>query len=228
MAGPNKLLMGIASLLGASLKRKREKADYLERLGLSQSYRRDESDRIYERGLEDSRLAEASRREDENRRWDRSRQATLSDAEAARLNKRATTLTTAGFPPTKEGWEGYTASRQQNRRVEEGVDAVKLFRDISPQIDTISPKDQATLNDPLYWYPENLEKRKKLKSEEATARIKRIIMNRLTRSPYDFSNRDAASAAETLLIPILDQAFGSGTLEAQMSAMALIKDRVTD
>jgi hypothetical protein len=37
MARPNKLLMGIASLLGTSLKRKREKADYLERLGLEQA-----------------------------------------------------------------------------------------------------------------------------------------------------------------------------------------------
>ena len=228
MAGPNKLLMGIASLLGASLKRKREKADYLERLGLSQAFRREESDRIYERGrkesdriyergLEDSRLAE-----------DRRRQNTLLDRAMSRRQDRSTMLQSEGLPPTDEGFQTYLASMQQKRKVKEGVDAVKLFRDISPQIKTISPKDQVTLKDPLYWYPENLEKRKKLKSEQATARVKRIIMNRLTRSPYDFSNRDAASTAETLLIPILDQAFGSGTFEAQMSGIALIKDRVTD
>jgi len=37
MAGPNKLLMGIASLLGGYSKRKREKADYMEKLGLDQA-----------------------------------------------------------------------------------------------------------------------------------------------------------------------------------------------
>jgi len=223
MAGPNKLLMGIASLLGASLKRKREKADYLERLGLSQASRREESDRIYERdieesdrryerGLEDSRLAE-----------DRRRQNTLLDRAMSQSIAQNSMLRSKGYAP--EELEEFYSDMQQDRKYEAGVDPVELYGKVSTQFDGMSQPDRITLGDQKNWDPESITSRgRKSRATAAMDHFRQIIIVGLQRD-FGFSTDEATKLTTNLAPLLLQQHFGMGSIEGKLLGVPLMPDR---
>ena len=223
MAGPNKLLMGVASLIGASLKRKREKADYLERLGLSQASRREESDRIYERGrkesdriyergLEDSRLAE-----------DRRRQNTLLDRAFSRETAQNTMLRSKGYTPGQ--LEEFYSDMQQDKKYEEGVNPWTLYEKVSGQFDSMPQPDRITLGDQKNWDPEGINSRtRKSNANRALENFKHIIIVGLQRD-FGFSTDQATKLTSNLAPLLLQQHFGRGSTEGKLLGVPLMKDR---
>jgi hypothetical protein len=223
MAGPNKLLMGIASLLGASLKRKREKADYLERLGLSQASRRDESDRIYERGrkesdriyergLEDSRLAE-----------DRRRQNTLLDRAMSQSIAQNSMLRSKGYAP--EELEEFYSDMQQDRKYEAGVNPVELYEKVESQFRSMAQPDQVTLLNQKNWDPEGItSKGRKSRANRALENFKHIIIVGLQRD-FGFSTDEATKLTTNLSPLLLQQHFGRGSTEGKLLGVPLMRDR---
>ena len=225
MAGPNKLLMGIASLLGASLKRKREKADYLERLGLSQAFRREESDRIYERGREESDRIYERGLEDSRLAEDRRRQNTLLDRAMSRSQDRNTMLQSKGFSPTAEGHATYLDAMQQDRKYEAGVSPWKLYEKVESQFNSMSQPDQVTLLNQKNWDPEGISSRSgKSKANRALENFKHIIIVGLQRD-FGFSTDEATKLTTNLAPLLLQQHFGRGSTEEKLLGVPLMRDR---
>ena len=223
MAGPNKLLMGIASLLGASLKRKREEADYLERLGLSQAYRREESDRIYERGREESDRIYERGLEDSRLAEDRRRQNTLLDRALSQSIAQNTMLRSKGYAPGQ--LEEFYSDMQQDKKYEEGVDPLNLYKKVESQFNNMSQPDQVTLLNQKNWDPEGISSRSgKSKANRALENFKHIIIVGLQRD-FGFSTDEATKLTTNLAPLLLQQHFGRGSTEEKLLGVPLMRDR---
>jgi hypothetical protein len=223
MAGPNKLLMGIASLLGASLKRKREKADYLERLGLSQTYRQEEWDRQNEIREEDRLRSEEASIKEYDRRYAQGREDTLLDRALSRGIAQNTMLRSKGYAPGQ--LEEFYSDMQQDRKYEAGVSPLNLYKKVESQFDNMSQPDQVTLLNQKNWDPEGISSRSgKSKANRALENFKQIIIVGLQRD-FGFSTDEATKLTTNLAPLLLQQHFGRGSTEEKLLGVSLMRDR---
>ena len=232
MAGPNKLLMGIASLLGASLKRKREKADYLERLGLSQAYRQEEWDRQNKIRQEERLRSEAASIKEYDRRYDQGRKDAIFDHKMSRNDAINTMLAKGGYRPEERdiAFARRRLATEREELVAQGLDekkTQKLFRTLEPVFDTMEPYLKETLSDSENYYPELHTKGKSdhRNSFLAMQKMQEIISGGLRAEGFPLA--DATMLAEQIAPDFARQAFGPQSNERRLSGIDLIRGATT-